>query len=99
MDSFFLFISEVMFERVDEMKEVIKHLVSPAGGESSIFALCSPLSEADSHIPIRRSQKRSQRFKTALRLLSRSFMTFSALSALTPTSSSASRKCFRNVSK
>jgi hypothetical protein len=43
--------------------------------------------------------KQSQGFRTALRLLSRSFMTFSTLSASTPASFSASRKCLRNLSK
>jgi hypothetical protein len=50
MNSLFFFISEVMFERVDEMKKVIEHPMSPAGRESSIFALCSSLLYADSHI-------------------------------------------------
>ncbi len=40
-----------------------------------------------------------QGFKTASRLLSRSFMIFSAFSAFTPTSSRASRKCLRNKPK
>jgi hypothetical protein len=31
MDSLFFFILEVMFERVDEMKEIIEHPMSPAG--------------------------------------------------------------------
>ncbi len=53
MDSLFLFVFEVMFERVDDMKEIVEHPMSPAGSESSIFALCSPLSEADFHISIR----------------------------------------------
>src|ERR1035437_7315824 len=53
MQPLFSLISEVMFERVDEMKEIIEHPISPAVRESSIFALCSPLSEADFHIPIR----------------------------------------------
>jgi hypothetical protein len=52
MDSFFLFIFEVMFERVDDMKEIVEHPRSPAGRESSIFAIPSPLPRADSHIPI-----------------------------------------------
>ena len=37
--------------------------------------------------------------RTAPRLLSRCFMTFSAFSGLTPTSSRATRKCLRNRSK
>ena len=41
----------------------------------------------------------SQGFRTALRLVSRSFVTFSTLSASTPTSFSASRKWLRNLSK
>jgi hypothetical protein len=54
MNSLFLFVSEVMFERVDKMKKVIEHPMSPRGRESSIFALCSPSKEADSNIPVRR---------------------------------------------
>jgi len=54
MDSLFLFVFEVMFERVDDMKEIVEHPMSPAGRESSIFALCSSFSEADSHMTIRR---------------------------------------------
>jgi hypothetical protein len=50
MDSLFLFIFEVMFERVDDMKEIVEHPKSPAGRESSIFAFSSPLQEANSHI-------------------------------------------------
>ena len=52
MDPLFLFIFEVMFERVDEMKKIIEHPMSPAGRVSSILALCSPLPGPDSHIPI-----------------------------------------------
>jgi len=33
MDPFFLFICEVMFERVDEVKEIVEHPMSPAGRE------------------------------------------------------------------
>jgi hypothetical protein len=54
MDSLFLLIFEVMFERVDDMKEIVEHPMSPAGRESSTFALCSPLPKTDSHMTIRR---------------------------------------------
>jgi hypothetical protein len=44
--------AEVMIERVDEMKKIIEHANDPAGGEASIFALHSPLLEADCRILI-----------------------------------------------
>ena len=52
MDSLALVFAEVMIERVDEMKKIIEHPNGPAGREASIFALRSPILEADSHVPI-----------------------------------------------
>jgi hypothetical protein len=39
MDSLFLFVFEVMFERVDDMKEIVEHPISPAGRESHDYIL------------------------------------------------------------
>src|SRR6185436_1729145 len=65
-------------------------LISPA----RVFPVHKQLSPIHRCLP-----DQSQGFRTGFRLVSRSFMTFSTLSASTPTSFSASRKCLRNLSK
>jgi hypothetical protein len=54
MDSITVFFSEVVIERVDEMKQIIEHPTPLQAGSLALFALCSPFSDTGSHIPRRR---------------------------------------------